>query len=716
MSNNIHFLDDNAISKPEQDLFNFKFYADKVQKLIQLNSSNPDPITIGIYGKWGEGKTSFLNLIENKIDHFEKKEGDKEYLIFHFNPWRYSNEDEMIFDFFDSLAKRFYVEKTTNTQKVGKELRKYGRYLKAIKISASFGIPAKFGTKITFDPGLILEKLGEDLEGQEITLEILKDKINARLVEVNFKVVVFIDDLDRLDKDEIYTILKLIKLNANFKNFVFIVNIDGDHVAKAIKDRYGTDIEDGYQFLEKIINIPIHLPRIEKEDLQYFFDVKLRSIIDKLTFLQDIKDDTLNDISLAFSEANFDSPREIIKVLNSFFISAFALEKEANIVDVYWIEWLKIKNIKLYSCIKNYKYDNSFMPIFSNQYPTINFNDEFGITNYPNGTRKKLIDDFKDYEWFLDKMFPSNIGAKDIPSHNLIPHINLQDHFEKYFSYHTLRKISNIKIEKIKNFIKEGKTDGITDIILDFINNGIEEHKIIYKIESLITSVRFNEGRNSFYLFLFEKYIASSGVFKDDYKIRLIESISNVLDKDDDNNNELISLELANKLNVNQLCHFTRKFDNTKSYKKDLEKLIAKKAQSNFNLENLVYKDPLNPTNRMIMQHWKLADKDSYDNYMESTLSDEKNIRLLIRNFPTYWNSSFFGPLEASNYDYLKKLANVELIFKKITEFNPDLVNQINPQNYNFPDISSNTEEQNLEQFIYWHKKDRESGTKTATL
>lgn len=716
MSNNIHFLDDNAINKPEQDLFNFKFYADKVQRLIQLNSSNPDPITIGIYGKWGEGKTSFLNLIENKIDHFDKKEGDKEYLIFHFNPWRYSNEDEMIFDFFDSLAKRFYVEKTTNTQKVGKELRKYGRYLKAIKISASFGIPAKFGTKITFDPGLILEKLGEDLEGQEITLEILKDKINARLVEVNFKVVVFIDDLDRLDKEEIYTILKLIKLNANFKNFIFIVNIDGDHVAKAIKDRYGNDIEDGYQFLEKIINIPIHLPRIEQEDLQYFFDVKLKSIIDKLSFLQDTKEDTLNDISLAFSEANFDSPREIIKVLNSFLISAFTLEKEANIIDIYWIEWLKIKNIKLYNCIKNYKYDNSFMPIFSNQYPTINFNDEFGITTYPNGTRKKLIDDFKDYEWFLDKMFPSNIRPQDIPSDNLIPHINLQDHFEKYFSYHNLRKISNIKIEKIKNFIKEDKTAGIADIILDFINNGIEEHKIIYKIESLITSVRFDEGRNSFYLFLFEKYIASSSVFKDDYKIRLIESISNVLDKDDDNNNESISLELANKLNVNQLCHFTRKFDNAKSYKIDLEKLIAKKAQSTFNLENLVYKDPLNPTNRMIMQNWKLADKDGYYNYMESTLSDEKNIRLLVRNFPTYWNSSFFGPLEESNYDYLKKLADVELIFKKITEFNPDLVNRINPQNYNFPDISSNTEEQNLEQFIYWYKKEKKSETTTANL
>ncbi|OOV19813.1 P-loop NTPase fold protein [Flavobacterium sp. LM4] len=713
MSNNIHFLDDNAINKPEQDLFNFKFYAEKVQKLIQLNSSNPDPITIGIYGKWGEGKTSFLNLIENKIDHFEKKDGDKEYLKFHFNPWRYSNEDEMMFDFFDGLAKRFYVKKETNSQKIGKQLIKYSRYLKSIKISSSFGIPTKLGTKITFDPSVILETLGEDLKGEEITLEILKDKVNEDLEKVNFKVVVFIDDLDRLDKEEIYTILKLIKLNANFKNFIFIVNIDSDHVAKAIKDRYGNDIEDGYQFLDKIINIPIHLPRIEKEDLQYFFDVKLKLVIDKLPFLQDKKEETFNDISLAFSEAKYDSPREIIKILNSFFISAFTLEREANTIDIYWIEWLKIKNIKLYNCIKNYQFDNGFMPIFSNQYPTINFNDDIYEKNYPNGTRKKLIEEFKDYQWFLDRLFPSNIAT--VPNDNLIPHINLQDHFEKYFSYHTIRKMSNFKIEQIKDLLKENTTEGIIDIISDFINHGIEEYKIIYKMESLITSVKHKDGRNTFYLFLFDKYINSS-FFKNENTIRLIESIANVLDKDNENDNDLISFELANKLDVNQLCHFTRKFDNTKAFKKELEKLIAEKAQTSFNLENLIYKNPTNAPNRMIMHYWKLADENAYEAYIKSTIVNEVNIKLLIRNFSTFWNNSYFGPLEKDNYDYLKTLVNVEFIFRKIAEFNPTLVDKINPNNYKFSEMDANTEEQNLDQFIYWYKKENDSGIKIETV
>ena len=72
--------------------------------------------------------------------------------------------------------------------------------------------------------------------------------------------------------------MKLIKLNANFSNFIFIVNLDSEQVAKAIKHRYGDEVLDGKLFLEKIINIPIHLPRIEEEDLKEFFRKRLFQI------------------------------------------------------------------------------------------------------------------------------------------------------------------------------------------------------------------------------------------------------------------------------------------------------------------------------------------------------------------------------------------------------------------------------------------------------
>ena len=56
------------INKGDEDLFNFKFYSKKVQEIIQRSTRSSEPLVIGIYGKWGDGKTSFLNLIENQID------------------------------------------------------------------------------------------------------------------------------------------------------------------------------------------------------------------------------------------------------------------------------------------------------------------------------------------------------------------------------------------------------------------------------------------------------------------------------------------------------------------------------------------------------------------------------------------------------------------------------------------------------------------------
>lgn len=409
-----HLLGNSPINNFEEDLFNFKHYADKVKKIIQLNSSNDEALTFGIYGKWGEGKTSFLNLLKNKIEHFEKNENGKEYLSFDFNPWRYSNEDEMMFDFFDGISKRFYVEKNTPIQEVGKWIQKYSKYLKAIKISATAGIPKVLNGKVEFSPDKIFDSLGGDLKGEQISLDFFKDKVNHAIKKANFKVVVFIDDIDRLDKNEIYTILKLIKLNANFNNFIFVITLDSEHVAKAIKDRYGNDDEDGKLFLEKIINIPIHLPKIEEEDLKFYFEKKLDEVSKKLD-LDQSKEEEIRLIKQELQLNLFKSPREIIRVLNSFFIGAFGFEKEINLRDLFWIEFLKIKDENLYDEIKKYYRTDEIMVFFEGQSEFINFNDDSSkqqnliYKKEPNGTRKKFIEKCPKSTFIIDNLFPLNL-------------------------------------------------------------------------------------------------------------------------------------------------------------------------------------------------------------------------------------------------------------------------------------------------------------------
>lgn len=721
MSENKHLLGYEPINNSKQDLFNFKHYAEKVKRIIQLNSSNKEPLTIGIYGKWGEGKTSFLNLLKDKIEHFDKDKNGKEYLIFEFNPWRYSNEDEMLFDFFDGISKRFYVDHQTKIQKVGTLITRYSKYLKAIKISSSIGIPKRLGTSISFEPSKIFEALGEDLSGEQITLDKLKDKVNEAVNNANFKVLVFIDDLDRLDKDEIYTILKLIKLNANFDNFIFITTLDSEHVVKAIKDRYGEENEDGILFLEKIINIPIHLPKIETEDLQLFFEKKLDEISKNLN-INESKNDEIKSIVYDFNDNYFKSPREIIKVLNSFYINAFSFEYEINLRDLFWIEYLKIKNESLYNKIKNYNGHKGVNAIFKKQSVIIDFNDmpgegNKGFFNVENvGSRKEIIENFPQESNIFQKLFPSNIDRnfdKNTFEENL--NINSVNHFDKYFSFHTVNKIESIKFEKIKQFIAEKDKDNLLNELKELftIENSIILQKAYIKIESLIKSYRFksesSDERNFLYSVISENLNIlpnfNQDIFGIDSQNSLVELIATILNETNtDNSNQKICIEIAEKLDVNQLCHFTRKFRIEQSpFKKDLEHLIAQKAKSTFSKENpLILETRL--ANKMIMAFWKKSEPNTFKTHIEETLNNIDSIKKLIRQFPPFWNNKYYGGIDKSAYDYLNELVDANFIIEKIKEINIEIFDNVK-SDYDFSDKDESTEDENLEQFIFWHKK-----------
>lgn len=733
MSDSIHFLGDNPISKPEEDLFNFKHYAEKVQKLIQLNSSNPEPITIGIYGKWGEGKTSFLNLIENKIDHFEKKEGDKEYLKFHFNPWRYSSEEEMLFDFFDTLSKKFYVKENSNLQEVGKWISKYSKYLKAVKISANVGLPKIFNSKVSFDVNEIFQALGEDLEGDKLTLDSLKGKVNDAIKASNFKVVIFVDDLDRLDKEEIYTILKLIKLNANFSNFIFIVNLDSEHVAKAIKDRFGDNIKDGHLFLEKIINIPIHLPRIEKEDLQYFFEINLKKILNNLLFLnEDKKGELLRALRTEVANENFHSPREIIKILNSFFITGFTIGEEVNLKDLFWIEFIKIRNESCYYYLKNY-FEKSIYWDYSS---IIDF--EYDSVEKGKTEREKLMTDFVDVKHILEKLFPSNniianlgFNKEESSFYNKNLRINSLEHFDKYFSYHMERKFSNSIFMKIEKLISESNSTEISTIFKKLFNDSesSNQHKVIYKIEAIINGLEEKSKRDFFFSCIFENINLIPKNNENNHRIRIIELIAKILNEDIDhtktintgffyNDNKNISIKLANALELEELSAFIRRFYESRKVELGLVDIFIEKAKKYLSEFPTFYKDPHNFPNKSIFYNFHTYDRESgfLISLLEKEITNLEQVKKLIRNFAPYVNSSstgyFFGSIDREMFNEMENKIDIDFIYNKVIEFEPNFLDKMNSfecKNGQFDESSIND---NLYQFVHWYKKSKDQNDK----
>jgi predicted KAP-like P-loop ATPase len=708
MSNNTNILSNEvAITSKDEDLLNYYPFAIKIKEIIQGYSKNPEPLTIGIYGKWGAGKTSLLNLIEKHIELFQKDKDDKPYIKFHYSPWLYQSKEEMLFDFFETLSRKLIYRGPENLKKAGKFIKKYSRYLKSIKLSASTGIPKVFNAGVTIEPYEILQKLGEDLEGEEKSLEEMKKDIDTSLLESNKKIIIFIDDIDRLDKDEIFTLFKLIKVNADFKNLVFIVCMDQDHVAEAIHSRYGKNIKSGYDFLEKIINIHLELPLIEKADLDFFVKEKIKPILNKKI----IKKEELDELYSSLNGNYFENPREVIRILNSFAVSLYSIGEEVNIHDLFWIEYIKIKYLEVYKVIKEYGRDFRSKQFFQS---SITFNTITENENEESGVRKTLkeLNEGVSYK-IIDFLFPmkrqNNLSAFQSPQPkpekelNRELRINHIDHFEKYFSYHTQGKISEVKFSKYKTFLSDGKEEEALATLKEILSN-TKERIIVYRILSEI-NIEKKEEYEKHIPFLLNNLELFQEKSNRHHSIEIIQSIAEKLRDDNPINNKELCISISENLTYSQLCWFTGtlKQNSNITYVDDLENIIIEKVKKSEN--HPFFKD--RDIARMVMQLWSKNNTPEFQEYILKHLDTKENTYSFFSSFPHLWNQSINGTFKIEDYVFLTENLKLDLnlILKKVITIFPSLddLGKLQEDAKKWYEHDGNSGLDNVKQFVFQH-------------
>lgn len=209
------------------DTLNRKNFAKSLALNIQNYFGRQDVnncLTIGLMGEWGSGKTSLLNMTEEYLK-------DSKIKIIKFNPWIYSSYNQLVGQFFDELIMEFTDSRDVSLTGF---LRQYKIKVNELELAKKLAV---VGTS------LIDSRLGSGVErilgssSEEENLAYLKKKIDEQFT--GRKVVCIIDDLDRLSKDEIAEMFKLIKIMADFKNMVYLVSFDKDVVSEALKKDYG---------------------------------------------------------------------------------------------------------------------------------------------------------------------------------------------------------------------------------------------------------------------------------------------------------------------------------------------------------------------------------------------------------------------------------------------------------------------------------------------
>jgi len=303
-----------ADNETSEDLLGFKVHADLVIDVI--NDDDVLPVTIGVFGDWGSGKSSILKIVEKELVG-DSKDGFKDgTLVLYFNGWVFEGYDDAKAALLESIIEKFskhknlgskVVDETTKLFKSVRWMRLLGLSFKKVVVPAASAyltggvslVPYLLNEFSQIKPSDLISKLqGEEAENflssiikknedEEVTLvRDFRDDFKKMLDKSEIKkLVVIIDDLDRCTPDRLIENLEAIKLFLNVDKTAFVIGADPRIVRHAIELRYKTDgIENSpdlesrnerivSDYLEKLIQVPYYLPKLTDNEVETYLSL-----------------------------------------------------------------------------------------------------------------------------------------------------------------------------------------------------------------------------------------------------------------------------------------------------------------------------------------------------------------------------------------------------------------------------------------------------------
>lgn len=495
----MNYSTDRPIDTCEQDLLGRASFSKQLGRAI-YDYNGKDGLVIGLYGKWGSGKTSVINMAVNEMITLAKQENNMP-LVMKFAPWNYSDKDNLISIFFQSLKNKIELQDNEELKKeVGKALNDYAGAFDALSL-----IPI-VGSGVAAILKTVAQAQGTNLM-QGADLEKTKELLESALVEVNKKIVIIIDDIDRLTNSQIRDVFQLVKQVADFPNIIYILAMDREVVRRALQEVHNVD---GNEYLQKIIQVPFEIPELRKSKLNSIFFSRLDEVVKEISDKIKWDDMYWKDVFQNCIEPYINTLRDVNRVINTFQFKYGAMYEETAFEDMIGITTIEVLDPELYKWIGNNK-----EAVCGGFFHGLSF--DKSDKDY----RKKYSEEFLSLEINPDRairciaamfpMFANDVNEKgfeyfsssDIRSKMRAAH---KERFELYFMYdlddiRIPRNIINACIykldtESIRNHLdkinKQGNIIYFLDEVRSLINN------IPYKRLGLITSI-FLEMQGNFH-------------------------------------------------------------------------------------------------------------------------------------------------------------------------------------------------------------------------
>lgn len=382
---------DIPIRRASEDLLSRTVLARRIAELLSTPGSREGRV-FAIRGGWGYGKSSLKNLV---IEALGAREPTTDYL--EFNPWQWGDGDQIARALFSQMASQLGGTHAPDAAKRAKALRRYGGILvggsgslgkaaddkglsswltSAALVCAAIGIgfpnlPSKLLAAgavglagLAMALGKFLAWLGQDQS--DAPLDTVRQDLEARLQRLERPLVIFVDDIDRLEPDQIRLLFRQIKVNANLPNIIFVLLFQPSIVEEALRPVAGSE---GREYLGKIVQAHFDLPPVSPERLFQIFGTQLGELIGPLATPQNgFEQRRWGNVVLGGIQPFIRNMRDVRRILSSveIHIPLHQGERlfEVNIIDFLALEVLRVFEADLHAAIS----DNKALLLQSNRF------------------------------------------------------------------------------------------------------------------------------------------------------------------------------------------------------------------------------------------------------------------------------------------------------------------------------------------------------------
>ncbi|HRF96339.1 MAG TPA: P-loop NTPase fold protein, partial [Aggregatilineales bacterium] len=348
---------DKPLTDPTHDLLNYDSFATMLAKSIETMMP-PEGLVMAIYGPWGAGKTT---LVEFTLHHLEKIAIEDRPIIVRFNPWWFSGHENLIRIFFEQvqISLRNKVEQRVYA---GLDLmRELGRIV----------------SKTPIRPIRMTGTIAGNLPAVTDDVVAIKKQIADRLRKQKQRILVVIDDIDRLMGEEIRQLFTAIKAIADFPNVIYLLAFDRDIVLNSLGTALGYPADE---YLEKIVEVGFELPLTDHAEMLRLMSEQ----VDKL--IGETPERDLFDVSL-FGKVNYlgdvhefiNTPRDVLRIINTISVTFPAVKSMVYPPDFVTIEALRVFVPEAYEVIRRNKLlltgsvaqpaHKQFLELMVNQFP-----------------------------------------------------------------------------------------------------------------------------------------------------------------------------------------------------------------------------------------------------------------------------------------------------------------------------------------------------------